>query len=267
MDPLAPAHQKLVVFSDLDGTLLDHNDYDFTPARPALDRLAALQVPLVLASSKTAAEIAPLQAALGLGKTPAIVENGAAIFWPDEPRWAGDGYQSLRATLALLPPVLRRQFIGFGDMDTEAVAEVTGLDPESAGRARQRQHSEPGVWTGSPADERAFIAALARHGIFSRRGGRFLTLSQGATKADRLAELARALGADTTLALGDAPNDAEMLEAADHGVIVRNDHGPGIPPLAGEKTGRITRTARQGPAGWNEAVLAFIEQFLNERVR
>jgi len=75
-----------------------------------------------------------------------------------------------------------------------------------------------------------------------------------------MAEVAAGLGADVTLALGDAPNDVEMLEAADHGVIVRNDDGPGLPPLAGETTGRITRTELAGPAGWNIAVLEILNK-------
>lgn len=43
----------LILFSDLDGTLLDHDTYDWSPAQPALKQLAALEVPLVLTSSKT----------------------------------------------------------------------------------------------------------------------------------------------------------------------------------------------------------------------
>lgn len=54
----------LLIFTDLDGTLLDHESYDFTPARPMLARLAAMRAPVVLASSKTAAEIAEWQQGL-----------------------------------------------------------------------------------------------------------------------------------------------------------------------------------------------------------
>ena len=36
---------QLVLFSDLDGTLLDHESYSFDAARPALDRLRREDVP------------------------------------------------------------------------------------------------------------------------------------------------------------------------------------------------------------------------------
>ena len=90
------------------------------------------------------------------------------------------------------------------------------------------------------------------------RGGRFLTLSFGGTKAGRMADLAARFGADTAIALGDAPNDAEMLAAADHAVVVRNDHGPGVAPLPDET--RVIRTRAPGPEGWREGLAAVLDR-------
>ncbi len=251
---------RLVVFTDLDGTLLDHASYSHAAAAPALAALARLAVPLVLASSKTVAEIAPLQAELNLRGTPVIAENGAARCPPGETGGSAATYARLRAALAALPQPLRAPFTGFGDMSDREVAEATGLPPAGAALARQRQFTEPGLWGGTAAGEAAFVAALASQGIAARRGGRFLTLSFGGTKAGQMAGIARDLGAEVTLALGDAPNDREMIEAADHGVVIRNDHGTGLPPLPGEATGRIRRTTAPGPEGWNRAVLDILDE-------
>ena len=255
-----PTHRTgAVVFTDLDGTLLDHETYGWDPARPALDALKARGVPLVLASSKTAAEIAPLHAALGLGAAPAIVENGAGIWRPGAADAEDSAYRRLRRGLDGLPKELRVFFRGFGDMSGYEVADITGLSREAAARARARQHSEPGIWSGDAATLDRFLTALEAEGIAARQGGRFLTLSLGATKADRMGEIAEALGATTTLALGDAPNDIEMLETASAGVIVKNDHGTPLTRLLGEDAGRITRTEAPGPTGWNRAVLDWLD--------
>ncbi|WP_417210705.1 HAD-IIB family hydrolase [Antarctobacter sp.] len=249
---------ELVVFSDLDGTLLDHENYSYAPAQPALDALAARGIPLILATSKTAAEVAVLHKALNLGHWPAIVENGAGIYRFGA-RGADDApYIAIRAALDALPADLRALFTGFGDMTDAEVTQITGLPLASAKRARQRQHSEPGLWHGTDAGRTAFLEGLAEQGIHARSGGRFLTLSHGRTKADGLRQIAAELHARRTLALGDAPNDSDMLRAADFGVIVRNDHGPGIPELPGEAQGTIRRTTGFGPNGWAEAVLAFL---------
>lgn len=259
-DPMPRAGHRAgaVVFTDLDGTLLDHESYSWAAAAPALDALKARAVPLVLASSKTAAEIAPLHAALGLGDTPAIVENGAGIWRPGAASDDDSAYRRLRRVLEGLPKELRVYFRGFGDMSAFEVAELTGLSREAAARARARQHSEPGLWSGDAPTLERFLGTLEAAGLAARQGGRFLTLSFGATKADRMAEIATDLGATTTLALGDAPNDIEMLETATAGVIVKNDHGTPLTRLTGEDEGRIIRTDAPGPAGWNHAVLSWL---------
>lgn len=251
----------LLVFSDLDGTLLDHDSYSFAAARPALDALKAIGAGVVLASSKTGPEIAGLRAEMGLEAWPAIVENGAGILAAGAaPETGGGAYARLRDWLAGLPDAQRRDFIGFGDMSDAEVVKATGLPLEGARLARQRGFTEPGLWQGSDAALEAFLAVAAEAGIAARSGGRFLTLSFGATKADRMAEITARLCPCKTVALGDAPNDAEMIEAADIGVIVRNPHAPPLPKLPKEEAGCIRRTQKCGPDGWNLAVLSILSE-------
>ena len=245
----------LIVFTDLDGTLLDHDSYSPAAAAPALARLRAAGVPVVLASSKTAAEIAPLRAELGFAHVPAIVENGAGLLEPGSEAPPGGQYAELREMLDALPADLRAGFRGFGDWGPEGIAQRTGLPREQAARAAQRQFSEPGLWTGSAADKTRFVEALAARGITAREGGRFLTLSFGGTKAGQMEDILARYGHPFSVALGDAPNDVEMLERADLGIVVANPHRAPLPPLKGEAEGRIRRTTLPGPAGWNDAIL------------
>ena len=255
-----------VVVTDLDGTLLDHDSYRWDAARPALDALKARGIPLILSSSKTAAEIAPLRRELGFEDCPAIVENGAGILEGGDPDADEDGgetpYGRLRALLDGLPANLRQSFRGFGDWTVEEVATRTGMDAESAARARARRFSEPGLWSGSDADLQAFLAELQTSGVSARRGGRFLTLSFGADKADRMAEIVPRYAAGennpTVIALGDAPNDIGMLEAADIGIVIANPAHDPLPALTGEADGRILRSRLAGPEGWNESLLSVI---------
>ena len=72
-----------VVFTDLDGTLLDFHTYLPSPAAVALLReLDEMWIQVIPVSSKTSAEIRPLMAELGLAG-PAVAEGGPVIVLED----------------------------------------------------------------------------------------------------------------------------------------------------------------------------------------
>ena len=106
-----------------------------------------------------------------------------------------------------------------------------------------------------PEELELFLAAANLHGLKARQGGRFLCLSFGKTKADAMADVIHTLHPDKTIALGDAPNDLEMILAADQGVIIANPHGTAIPTLDADDERRILRTKLAGPKGWSDAIL------------
>lgn len=244
-----------MVFSDLDGTLIDHDTYDFAPAAPAIAELHRLSAGLVLASSKTAPEMGALRADIGAEAWPAIIENGAGALPPFVTDCSDPvQYETVRSVLASLPPDLRRCFRGFADMSATEVAQMTGLPPDAAARAKQRSFSEPGIWSGTSADKQVFLTALLAQDITAQQGGRFLTLSLGRNKVDQMREIIAAYKPRHTIALGDAPNDIAMLEHADIGIVVANPAHPPLPPLKTEPAGRIIRTQHAGPTGWNAAV-------------
>lgn len=246
----------LLVFTDLDGTLIDHLTYRWEAAQPALHALKRIKAGVVLASSKTAPEISALRAELGLDDWPAIVENGAGVLPAHVSAIEGGGrYAELLAALDDVPADLRAKFRGFNDMGPEEVAKVTGLDPEAAVLACARSFSEPGLWSGDEEGKQAFMVALNQKGLIAQQGGRFLTLSFGGNKVDQMRHLTKEFSPLMSVALGDAPNDIAMLQEADMGIIVANPHGKGLQELPGEEIGRIVRTKKPGPKGWNEAIL------------
>jgi mannosyl-3-phosphoglycerate phosphatase len=264
----------LVVFSDLDGTLLDHHDYSYEPAQPALAALRERGAPLVLCSSKTRAEMLHLWHALGL-TAPFITENGGGVFIPKEhrlaaePGWrpAGDGWRVRRLGLPI--EEVRQRFAGFkerfgargfGDLDDAEVAGLTGLSPAQASLARRREFSEPVVLPEPDAQAGEFAAAAGQAGLETTRGGRLFHLLAGGDKGKavrQVAELYRLEDAGlTTAALGDAQNDLAMLAMVDRPILVaRPDGSHAEMELPG-----LVREKRPGPAGWNAAVLALLAE-------
>lgn len=254
--------RELIVFTDLDGTLLDAATYAYDAAQDALAALAARQVPLVFCTSKTRAEVEPLARHLAAG-SPAIVENGGAILWPagdtycEEPR--GLPRAALVASLEEIARETGARVRGFASLTADEVARLAGLDRASAERALARAYDEPFL---ASADDAARVAEeAARRGLTVTRGSRFYHLGgrvdKGAAVAAVLAAWARPRGRRTSVALGDAPNDRPMLERADRPIVVPRPDGVPDAELV-RALPRAERAPAPGPAGWNEAVRALL---------
>src|SRR5205807_8116058 len=78
----APTRLRVVLFTDLDGTLLDAATYRYDTARPALDRLRECRIPLIICTSKTRAEVEYLRRELD-NRDRFIVEYGGELYIPD----------------------------------------------------------------------------------------------------------------------------------------------------------------------------------------
>ncbi len=265
----------LVVVTDLDGTLLDHDTYGCEVARGTLDLLADNGVPLVLASSKTQAEIEAVQRDLGIHH-PCISENGGALFIPDGyfpflPSVVrrvhngvalefGSPYHDVVAALRVVAERLRTEVVGFNDMSAEEVAAVCGLPLARARLAKLREYDEPFRFVHpAPAARARLRAALQARGFRVTRGARFDHVTGRTDKGLPLAALAtlyqRNVGRRAlTVGLGDGLNDLALLANVDIPIVVRN-------PSAAAATGRLLAhlpaariTGKTGPAGWSEAV-------------
>ncbi|MCS6954449.1 MAG: HAD-IIB family hydrolase [Bryobacterales bacterium] len=261
-----------LIFTDLDGTLLDHETYSWEPARPALERLAARRIPLILCTSKTRAEVEVYRAALGI-RDPFIVENGAAVFIPrgyfpfSAPQAvARDGYEVIEfgAPYADLVVVLERaanhsgvRVRGFHEMSAEEVSERSGLRLEEARRAKQRAYDEPFVILDAGGAPR-LLAEIERLGRRWTRGSRFYHLTGDNDKAGAVRCLRdlfeRASGPVTTVGLGDGLNDAQFLAAVDVAILIPSPHVEAL--RARVPHGRLAPAP--GPEGWNAALLQMI---------
>ena len=258
--------QRIIIVTDLDGTLLDSKTYSFEEARPALEQINKNDVPLVLCSSKTRAEMEAWRDRLE-NRHPFIVENGGGIFIPEgyfpfpvegKTRKGyrvislGTPYARVREQFIRLRDELRIPVTGFGDMTPAEVAALTGLSLDDAVLAKQREYGEPFVFPGA-ADER-MLQAIEDSGLRWTQGRVFHIMGnhhkgKAVTVLRTLFE--RAMGPVIIAGLGDSLNDLPFLLAVDHPVLVRKEDGIhdrriNIPGLY--------QTEGIGPAGWNEAV-------------
>ncbi|HHC74182.1 MAG TPA: HAD-IIB family hydrolase [Thiothrix sp.] len=262
-----PSPNTWLVFTDLDGTLLDHHDYCYTPAQEALDALKAQQIPLMLNSSKTLAELSALADALQLS-SPLIAENGSVIAWKDTEykeqggyriEWTGADYQTITETLDQLRRRHGYQFEGFHDWQLSDIRQHTGLSEAAAQASQQRQGTEPLLWHDSAEKRELFHAQLQEAGLKLKKGGRFWHVMGQTDKVKAMQQVAQHYAAQWqakpfVIALGDGPNDQAMLAAADVAVRIHNPHSSAFELPDNPQQIQIN-TEKTGPYGWNETLL------------
>lgn len=278
---LRPGTRPRLVFTDLDGSLLDHDSYDWAPARPWLVALKASGVIVIPVTSKTRSELLALRQMLELSASPFIAENGAVVALP--PDWChvrrdtspgADGLvvRNLGIDIGLIRRriAIWRQRLGvhcrtMSEMSLEEVAELTGLGDQEARLARLREGSEPLIWRDSDDAIDAFRQGLAGDGLRMVQGGRFWHVTGDTDKGRAVGWLCRRFQdlrgeAAETVALGDGPNDVSMLEAVESAVVIRGRHGLEVTPA----TFRLYRTESSGPQGWVEGLSYFWGQSESE---
>lgn len=259
----------MIVFSDLDGSLLDHDSYDWQPARPALEMLKSLDIPLVLVSSKTLAELADYRSQLDL-RHPVVAENGAAIEVPASYFPESTALSPNTATRSHLQAVYNKvkeagafNCQAFFELGAPGIVRETGLTEPQAMRANDRRASEPVLWLDSVERADEFEAQMGAQGLRCIRGGRFLHLMGDTGKEAAVRQLLDAYSNKwpgrplISVSLGDGPNDLGMLAETDVGVIIPGKHKH---DMTLDTQNRILRPTSAGPAGWNEAMLALLAE-------
>ncbi len=265
---------KLVIITDLDGTLLHPRTYSFGEAAPALALIKRLSIPLVLSSSKTSAEILLYRERLG-NHDPFISENGGGVFIPvgyflgDTGGTEGGGYSvitmgspydEIRAVFKEIKNTLEISAPGFGDMSAEEIAALTGLGIEEAELSKRRDFDEPFIVDDGDAGRTGeLLGAIEEAGLGWTRGRFYHILGDNdkGRAGDVLKGLfCKNLGSDIkTIGLGDSLNDLPLLKTVDYPVLVQRADGG----YDGEvEVDGLIKANGIGPAGWNEAVLEII---------
>ena len=270
-----------LIFTDMDGTLLDHHNYSYEAALPVLRKLRASLTPVIPNTSKTFSELQYLREEINLDG-PFIVENGAAVYMPmdtfplqpdgtvqSDHFWVKEFTVPRSEWLELLTELAGDypdQFTHFAKMTTQDIVAATGLTPVQAERAASRGYGEPVLWLGSDDAKQRFIDAVSEAGATPLMGGRFLHVSGATDKGHAMRWLVSEYihqypGQQfKSIALGDGQNDAAMLEAADYAVRITSPVNP-LPELT--KTENVITSTLDGPAGWAECIEVLITN--NER--
>jgi mannosyl-3-phosphoglycerate synthase len=266
---------KKVLITDLDGTLLDRVSYSYAPALDSLRKLQETGIPVVFCSAKTMAEQQYYRQQLNIND-PFIIENGSAIVVPKDyfhfpfafARTVDDyqvinlgvHYEEVKDKIQQINKLSEARIICFGDLTTEEVAKITGLNLQMAELVKKREYSETVIIEGTEKQVKSTVIELQKSGLNCTFGGKFYEIYQGGDKgkaAKVLLELFKInFGEIYTVGIGDGPGDTEMLAAVDYPMLVQAAKGR----WNKVKVKNLVRIPGVGPAGWAIAAAELLKR-------
>jgi mannosyl-3-phosphoglycerate phosphatase len=270
---------RLVVFSDIDGTLIDRKTYSPALSLPALNLCREKNIPIVLVSGKTRCEIEKLRSDLEID-SPFISENGGGLYIPDRffmhaPEYHKVGTykcicskESIQVLQEFLHNIANEHNIvikSFEQLSVDEVSRLTGLDTESARLAKLREFDEPFIIIDETEEKvKTIRESIEKGGFRYNFGGSLHHIMGNFDKGERVRELMKLFRAANAgvkfAACGDAYNDIAMLKHADYAFWV------GAPESAPDKNnfaGELIITSERGPKGFAQAIEQLVEKLDN----
>jgi mannosyl-3-phosphoglycerate phosphatase len=267
-------NRQFLIFSDLDGTLLDHKTYSFEAAKPALNALKLRDIPLIFCSSKTRPEIEMYRELTG-NDHPFISENGGGIYVPQDYETNSfdydtktDGYKVIAlgtqydTLVAVLNSVSQDTGIkvrSFSEMKISEISEYTGLDPSLAELSKMREYDEPFIILGNDEAAECIKQEIIGRGFNYTQGSMFHHIMGKNDKGKAVKRLVpifkRRFPELSSAGLGDSLNDLPMLEAVDIPILVQKPDGKYDQRISIDK---LVHADGVGPVGWNRSVLELL---------
>ena len=263
----------MVIFTP--SNLLGSSRRGTLPASDALTEIERRNIPLILTTRDTRAQLELLRRKIGHGH-PFITERGGGLFIPD-------GYFSLRLDGArragryLCVPFGRpsqeageaveeiaadagAEVVRYADMTAREISRNTGMPERDAEGSREREFSERFFFAGNADSTVPSFQRIAGERDWQLlRTEPFWELSSGNDEGKALRYLMRlyreALRSRVrSIGIGASPEDLSLLAASDQAFVLSLSPGRFDEKLLSNLP-NVTKIDAPGPAGWNQTVV------------
>ena len=253
--------QKILIFTDLDGSLLHRDTFKFDKIKDYIKELLSKGIFIIPNTSKTEKEILEFNNELG-SNLPYICENGAAIKGlellnsnlPKELILSKEKNNIIKIFKKSVPIDLQNKCKWLSDMDKKKQSIIFGLESEKLKMALDRKYTIPFIFEGNKAQKKELLKIVRNKGLALQEGGRVINLTDKVNKAKALQVFVRFFKKNNknvkTIAVGDNYNDLDMLKISDYPCLVFNDKFTlDLIPI-----NDLIATNKPSPEGWADVI-------------
>ena len=259
------------IFTDLDGTLLDNNNYSFGDLESFINKIKG-KVEIIYNTSKTFSEVLYLNRKLKIN-FPFIVENGSCIFFPkgylenkdiNKNFFRYENYFGYRLTNYTSNNFVdcfsnlknKYNFSFYSKLEEKKLAKITNLNISEIRRSKKRLFTNPIFWEDTEKNLLNFKIDISLHdkNLKILKGGRFLHILDNYDKGIALKKFIKIINplnktSLTTISLGDSENDISMLNLTDYSCVIKSKKKKIF-----LKNNKIYYSKNKAPNGWKESL-------------
>ena len=253
---------KIIIFTDLDGTLLDRDTFKFDKILGYLKDLILKDIYIIPNSSKTRQEIEVFNKELDENLS-YVVENGAAIYnlnlinsgFPEKISLSREIDEILKVFENNISNKLSSKCKFIKNLDIKKQIKVLGLPKEKIKASLNREYSIPLLFEGSKSDKTELFKSVNDIGLSLQEGGRVINLCDKVSKSQAMKNVVKVFKKVTkeklfTIGVGDNYNDLDMLKNSDIPCLFFNDKFT----LEKININNCLVSKKPAPEGWKEVV-------------
>ena len=255
-------NSKILIFTDLDGSLLDRDTFKFDQIKNYLKKLLLNDIFIIPNSSKTSHEVLNFNNELG-EKLPYIAENGSTIHdlnlintnLPEIINLSRESHEILKIFENKIPLSLKSKCKFLKDLNKKNQLEILGLPHEKVKFAISRSCTIPFIFEGNKLQKEELNKKIYSLGLTLQEGGRVINLCDKVSKALAMKKVVKVLKKIIndkliTVGVGDNYNDLDMLRNSDVPCLVFNDKFT----LDKININNCLISNKSAPDGWEEVV-------------
>ena len=251
----------VVIFTDLDGSLLHRDTFQFDTIKDYIKSLVSKGVIIIPNSSKTEKEIEKFNEELGVN-LPYISENGSSIHglnlitsnFPDKLVLSREKKELLKIYEDKVPEKLKEKCFQISKMSKKEKENILGQKDVKLKDALNRKYTLPFLFKGDKNEKYRLIKILNSNSLTLQEGGRVYNLCDNINKVKSMNRVIKILKKTEdkikTIAVGDNFNDLEMLRNCDIPCLVFNDQFK----LDQININNLIFSNKPSPEGWADVI-------------
>ncbi len=257
----------VVIFTDLDGSLLHRDNFKFDTIKDYLKSLINKGITIIPNSSKTDREIEKFNEELGI-ELPFISENGSAIHglnlinqnFPNKIILSREKEELLKIFTTKVPEKLINKCIQISKLKKKEQEKIFGQKGDKLKDVLIRKYTLPILFNGSSVEKNKLLKILNSNSLTLQAGGRVLNLCDNINKIKSMNRVIKILKKTEdkikTIGVGDNYNDLEMLKNCDVPCLVFNDQFK----LDKINIDNLIFSNKPSPEGWADVIKIALEK-------